>query len=310
MDLEKALSGDQGAKRQSALRLQASKMTSANPSPAQEVDDGAVAFGDDITVVPTQASRASPRMTQTILDKLFAQRKESNKENIDKGPIGRQPRLIDAQKGAVRIDFESQDSQAQSSKPKRTREAEDEDDDFEHDSRRPKIQQSRNSKPHQTSKSNRYEVQRSDHSDTGAGVNDMDDAGAEPTIQQQPSRQSSIPTSLHDDRAHRAVSTAFASEPSIPRTQSIPRAETYRNVNSFAKANRKTIVRRQAFPQRRTPYSNEEVNRIIDLVEQYGTSWTLIKTMDEEHPDGPRLDSRTQVDIKDKCRNIVMDFYK
>ncbi|EXJ95274.1 hypothetical protein A1O1_00394 [Capronia coronata CBS 617.96] len=62
--------------------------------------------------------------------------------------------------------------------------------------------------------------------------------------------------------------------------------------------------------QVRRGYTDEEVERLMEMVALYGTSWATILKEDQFHPDGPRLQGRGQVQLKDKARNIKMDFLK
>jgi hypothetical protein len=63
-------------------------------------------------------------------------------------------------------------------------------------------------------------------------------------------------------------------------------------------------------PQVRRAYTEEEVTRLMELIELYGTGYARIKKEDECHPDGPRLQDRDQVQLKDKARTMKMDFLK
>lgn len=56
--------------------------------------------------------------------------------------------------------------------------------------------------------------------------------------------------------------------------------------------------------QTRRPWTREEDEQFVRLVEEYGISWSKIKSQDELA--GRILHSRKQVDLKDRARNIVM----
>jgi hypothetical protein len=56
--------------------------------------------------------------------------------------------------------------------------------------------------------------------------------------------------------------------------------------------------------QTRRPWTSEEDAQFIRLVEEYGISWSKIKSQDELS--GRILHSRKQVDLKDRARNLVM----
>jgi hypothetical protein len=52
----------------------------------------------------------------------------------------------------------------------------------------------------------------------------------------------------------------------------------------------------------RLPWSSRETSELIQLIEEFGTSWTLIKEMDNQR--SQILTERDQVALKDKARNI------
>ena len=57
-------------------------------------------------------------------------------------------------------------------------------------------------------------------------------------------------------------------------------------------------------PQRRIPWSEEDSMRLMDAIEQFGCSWSLIaKNVDFDHP-------RDQVALKDKARNMKVTYLK
>ncbi|KIW78348.1 hypothetical protein Z517_08183 [Fonsecaea pedrosoi CBS 271.37] len=62
--------------------------------------------------------------------------------------------------------------------------------------------------------------------------------------------------------------------------------------------------------QVRRPYTEEEVDRLLELIALYGTRWARILQEDNRHEDGPRLQDRTQVQLKDKARNIKLVYLK
>ena len=66
-------------------------------------------------------------------------------------------------------------------------------------------------------------------------------------------------------------------------------------------------ARRPHKVQVRRPWSEEATGRLIDLIEdgRYGTCWSLIESLQD-----PLLEGRGQVALKDKARNIKLDFLK
>ena len=62
--------------------------------------------------------------------------------------------------------------------------------------------------------------------------------------------------------------------------------------------------------QSRMTYSRAEEERLIELIEEYGSSYAYIKQMDERHPDGPLLLERSQVHLKDKAQELKFQLLK
>jgi hypothetical protein len=62
--------------------------------------------------------------------------------------------------------------------------------------------------------------------------------------------------------------------------------------------------------QTRIPYSAGEVNRLMEMIDLYGTQWARILREDRAHPDGAMLQNRSQVQLKDKARNMKLDWLK
>ncbi|KAL8848778.1 MAG: hypothetical protein Q9221_006249 [Calogaya cf. arnoldii] len=83
--------------------------------------------------------------------------------------------------------------------------------------------------------------------------------------------------------------------------------EVYRLANAKAK---ERVALRPKRPQTRKPWSPEETERFMELMEEYGLSWTVLKQRDRLHKDGPVLEDRDQVALKDKARNMKMDLLK
>ncbi|KAL8892833.1 MAG: hypothetical protein Q9215_000197 [Flavoplaca cf. flavocitrina] len=84
-------------------------------------------------------------------------------------------------------------------------------------------------------------------------------------------------------------------------------AEIYQLANSKAK---ERVALRPKRTQTRKPWSVEEIDRLLELIEEHGLSWSLLKKLDHAHRDGPLLQERDQVALKDKARNIKLDYLK
>jgi hypothetical protein len=63
-------------------------------------------------------------------------------------------------------------------------------------------------------------------------------------------------------------------------------------------------------PQQRSRWTEVEVERLVELIEDYGVSWANLLKLDLNHPGRPVLQERDQVSLKDKARNMKMDFLK
>ncbi len=62
--------------------------------------------------------------------------------------------------------------------------------------------------------------------------------------------------------------------------------------------------------QTRTFYTVAEEARLVELIEEHGIGYALIKQMDARHEDGPLLLERTQVQLKDKAQDLKFQFLK
>lgn len=61
-------------------------------------------------------------------------------------------------------------------------------------------------------------------------------------------------------------------------------------------------------PQRRSAWTGAETDMLYHLITAHGTSWKLLK--DEDRAQGSLLEARDQVALKDKARNMKMDYLK
>lgn len=82
--------------------------------------------------------------------------------------------------------------------------------------------------------------------------------------------------------------------------------ETYQAVKKNAKM---VVARNPKAPRARISWSTEETERLLDLIQDAGTSWSLLLKLDEAQPD-PKLQERDQVALKDKANNMKMDYLK
>ncbi|KAF2837933.1 hypothetical protein M501DRAFT_995190 [Patellaria atrata CBS 101060] len=117
------------------------------------------------------------------------------------------------------------------------------------------------------------------------------------------------------NRKRRELSAVIIS----PRIQPIQEANGYRSVNQIAKARvaSQPLVRNDPMqPKGRQRWTDEEVDALMKYIEELGCSWALIKSTDDELDDSgeedheSKLSRRSQVDLKDKARNMKMDYIK
>ena len=79
--------------------------------------------------------------------------------------------------------------------------------------------------------------------------------------------------------------------------------DRYMQVSQQNKANRPP-----ARIQTRTPFSFEEVNRLLNLIETHGASYAMIKKIDEQS--GNVLHLRDAEALRFKARNMKVEFLK
>ena len=81
--------------------------------------------------------------------------------------------------------------------------------------------------------------------------------------------------------------------------------ENYKEANS---SNRSRNSKQQKKVQSRKAWTDEETERLIYLIEKQGTSWALLKKIDDKKK--KILLDRDQVALKDKARNMKVDYLK
>ena len=113
-----------------------------------------------------------------------------------------------------------------------------------------------------------------------------------------------IASQVSDDNVDDDIS--INTQNGLPSTQ-----EVNARAKAFTRVQRQHInATQQTTPQKRTPWSQDETERLMNLVEAHGTGWSAILKIDQDHPEGPLLQRRGQVGLKDKARNMKMDFLK
>ena len=202
---------------------------------------------------------------------------ESNKENIVEiqtnlhSPSG-QRRLIDRQENATRVTWDSQDTGSnQNASPADLDDA----DDFQQQQTPVNAASRRNLK-----------------------------ASNKRTANGPPRSQGPSPKRVRIQAANgtRAQSIAQDRQSSRPPPSQV---EEYRAANAAAKERKAWQMKP---PQVRKGWTDEETQRLLELIEEHGTSWALLKT--EDFAAGNILASRDQVALKDKARNMKLDYLK
>ncbi|KIX06298.1 uncharacterized protein Z518_04273 [Rhinocladiella mackenziei CBS 650.93] len=135
------------------------------------------------------------------------------------------------------------------------------------------------------------------------------------STQQPTTREPLRPVSLsrlpHSTAPARLREDSTISPPPRPAHQEPPLSQVSR-VNQEAKLaarlSRETYQGRGV--QVRKPYTEAEVDRLMEMIELHGTKWARILDEDKAHGDGPLLQNRSQVQLKDKARNIKLDYLK
>ena len=92
------------------------------------------------------------------------------------------------------------------------------------------------------------------------------------------------------------------------RTSTVPlsQSQMYNEVNKQSKI--VTAMRVEKPIQKRQPWLRVEEQRLIELIEEYGTSYSFLKDID--YSTGGILADRSQVALKDKARNMKFDYLK
>lgn len=250
----------------------------ATSAPARYHDDGwrhQEADDEDDELLP------AVEIMEATMDRVLGLRDrheaESNKENIVETQTNLQPpsgqrRLIDRQENAIRVAWDSQDT---GSNQNASQADLDEADDF----------QQQQAPVNATSRRNL----KSPHKRTAT----------EPPRSEGPSPKKVRIQAANGTRAQSIAQDRQSTGP--PPSQ----VEEYLAANAAAKERKAWQVKP---PQVRKGWTEEETERLLELIEEHGTSWALLKS--EDFAAGNILASRDQVALKDKARNIKLDFLK
>ncbi|KAK4939394.1 hypothetical protein LTR10_020291 [Elasticomyces elasticus] len=296
----------------------------------QEVD--AAMSPADEEIVPTQ-------QTQIVMATLRRQQEQSEKENRQRGPVGSQKSipplkkrsLLDRQPNAEKVEW-SEVPEEPTPPPgrahKRLRlefsESEDSEDEvFQVDTRIPQIRGTSRAdgtrrppaplNPIREHPAVEEDARRSRQPQT--------------TRSSAPQRQNILPSASPPLRPSTQPQKALQSSRPAPETRLPPSTAPVRSRASalrsppppveYERVNHEAKLKTQQYKmlkgpqiQARKVWDVDQTRRLIELIELCQTSFSTILSEDLAHPDGPLLQSRTQVQLKDKARNIKMNFLK
>ena len=292
---------------------------------------------------PSQEER---RVTQEFMARYDADKRQGNKENIPNSTVVQpKKRFIDAQPGARRVS--SSDSEEVTSPPKpankrqRVQDDESGEDGFEEDRRnvgkdgkgramghetRKKTskapsaaQKPTGRKENSAQKHTRNQIPESAVSEDALFVasptGDDDDHSASQdsvthqlqaalsAVQAADRRSSHLRDPSQVSNRSQSITVTQASQPTSTARSG---AEVYAVANGIANHERRLAAVPKV--QQRRQWDADETTRFIELIEAHGCSWSMLKRLDEDHEDGPRLEGRDQVALKDKARNMKMDY--
>ncbi|KAL8627597.1 hypothetical protein Q9189_006688 [Teloschistes chrysophthalmus] len=83
--------------------------------------------------------------------------------------------------------------------------------------------------------------------------------------------------------------------------------EVYRQANENARRAVRNLPKK---PRTRTFWSEDETARLLELIEESGAKWAMLLTLDRDHEDGAKLQSRDSGALKDKANNMKMDYLR
>lgn len=276
---------------QSVLSLHHEGDDSWRPQEFGEDDD------EDLAASEEESASHWDAKARQVLELQASRDAESNKENILKHadqPIGRVKKyFIDHQRNAERVSFESQE-QAQSlsgnqhQRPLRGIDVA-EGDVLEEESEKLSADEG-------FQQDQRQIIRRPRRDKTSSRKR----SAPAPTASRRSPKE--VPPAPRDDSSTDEIGSAAArhNQEQIPAPSQL---ENYRIAKKVAKFKSSSQIRR---PQIRKAWTDEETETLIELIEEYGTSWTLLKERDQLN----KLISRDQVALKDKARNMKFDFLK
>jgi hypothetical protein len=264
--------------------------------------------------------------------------RESNKENIDTS--ARPKTFVDPQENAQRVPWHGDSQEAlsdsargnASSQKRRRIQAEEPqaaDEDFETatqgvaDERREDLHQKTGQRMITTQAPTKRSRSKFPNA-TPSAVNEVDNGnyergieqGVEPTHKQaalesavlRPTRPSQRASPFAQPHRDPLVPSRDTTAPPPTLTPQMTAAEELGRVRQAAR--QRGMIHQGRRVQSRSAYSAAEEARLVDLIEDYGTSYSLLKAKDSVHPNGPLLEQRNQVQLKDKAQELKYQYLK
>ena len=327
---------------QVARQSGAADVTRDQGAPLQTEPVGIAPFENDPPSAPNIELLNLVKGNVGVVAELYAtlkrKNRESNKENIDTS--ARPKTFIDPQENAQRVPWHgdsqeafSDDAQGNASPQKRRRIQAEEphpaDEDFETatsgvaDKRRKDLHHKTGQRMTTTQASTKRlrskapgvkpsavsAVEHADYErDNEAGVISTHHQAAREGAVLSPIRPSQRAPPSAQPRQDPLVSSRDTTAPPPNPTLQMTAAEELGRMRQAAR--QRTKVYQQRPVQSRSAYSAAEEARLVELIEDYGTSYALIKTQDGSHPDGPLLGQRSQVQLKDKAQELKYQYLK
>ncbi|KAI1610541.1 hypothetical protein EDD37DRAFT_16642 [Exophiala viscosa] len=302
---------------------------------------------EEPTVRPAEEEIVPTQQTQIIMATLRRQQEQSEKENKQQGPMASQKStqpskkrsLLDRQANAQKVPWsevpeEPSPPPARPHKRLRTGSShseDSEDDDFQVDTRIAQVLRSsaegstrRRPAPLNPIRERlRPAVEESIHRALPPRT----------ALSSNPQRHTTLPSasqplqsrsSTQPQKAQRPVQSSRptpetrlpASTAPVHSLASAPRSPPPPNVD-YERINREAKLKTQQYRMLKGPkiqarkfWEVDECQRLIELIELCSTSYSRILSEDLAHPDGPLLQSRNQGQLKDKARNMKMDYLK
>lgn len=301
---------------------------------ALEVHNAHPGIDEDEEVLGPEEPPQMPgiRPTQETLGVMnLLRQQESNTSDKENRPANRRFRLHERQPDATRVEFDDESQRTPKRPTKRTRgqmteDDDDDDGDFERDTR-----QHKHARPHRGKEVARAATE---FAGTDLFIRDSEEPD-EPVGAPRPAQRqvlSEIRTGFTQPEASgqrsrgRDTATVDRSATNSPdsdrRSTAASRqpppssaADAYAGVRQDAARNiqRAALVTAAQHPikqpQTRRAWEYEEIEALLFYMEKFGPVWARIKEADSESR-SPRLEDRTQVQLKDKARNMKLDFLK